>query len=483
MSPTGILDFGLYIPYHRLSRQAIGEAWQMEQARALLVGERAVAGFDEDTITMAVEATLEALGPRANADVEALLFASTTPPFGEKSSAAVVAAVCHLPVRRSLDASGSLRASTSALGVALDLVRAGAVQRAVVAAADMRAPEPGTLAEAVVGDGAAALIVGQGDEVVAVVEGAVHLCEPTLDVWRYGDSRYLHTDDEAFAHQVGYFALVRQAVAELLQQAAVAPEDLSGAALYVPDGRTYMRLARQAPLAPVLVRMGPQGPAPSLLMRAGNLGTAFPLAQLVLLLEQARPDDLLLLVGYGDGADAYLLRVTQAITARPPRRPVDFWLDTAGPITYAQALFFRGHIREKPLFPPGAEPWTSLPLLHREREALLSLSARRCTACGAVWWPPRPACYECGAQDAFEPIRLSRRGTVATFEVEWALPFPRLPVGMVTVDTPEGARLTTQSTDGDPRALSIGQHVELAPRLFHTAKTIPHYSWKVRVRG
>ncbi|MDQ7030669.1 MAG: OB-fold domain-containing protein [Ardenticatenia bacterium] len=483
MPPTGILDFSLYIPYHRLSREAIGEAWRLEQARALLVGERAVAGFDEDTITMAVEAVLEALGPREGADVETVFFASTTPPFGEKSSAAVVAAAAHLPVRRSVDVTGSLRAGTSAFGLALDAVSAAPTRRAVVVAVDMRTPEPGTLTEAVVGDGAAALLVGQGEDVIAVVEARVHMSAPTFDSWRYGESRYVRADDEAFAAQVGYFALVRQAVEALLHQAGVSPEAIAGTALYTPDGRAYMRLARQLPFAPSLTRMGPNGPAPRLLMRAGNLGTAFPLAQLALLLESARPDDLILLVGYGDGVDAYLLRVTQAIGARPPRRPGRFWLETAGPITYTQALFFRGHIRDKPLFPPSAEPWTSLPLLHREQDALLALCAQRCTACGAVWWPHRPNCYECGAQDHFETVRLSRRGTVATFEVEWALPLPHLPVGMVTVDTPEGARLTTQSTDGDPRTLGIGQDVELAFRLFHMAKAMPHYAWKVRVRS
>jgi len=479
----GIVDFGLYIPYHRLPREAIGEAWRMEQAKELLIGERAVAGFDEDTVTMAVEAVLEALGPRQEAGVDALFFASTTPPFGEKSSAAVVAAACDLPVRRSADVTGTLRAGTTALGLALDAVRAGSARRAVVAAADMRPFEPGTLQEAVSGDGAAALVIGEGDDVVAVIEGEVHLSDPTVDVWRHAERRYLSTDDESFANQVGYFALVNEAVDELLRQAGVEAESVAGMALYAPDGRAYMRLARKSPLGPALARAGLMGPAPRLLMAAGNLGAAFPLAQLALLLETAQPDDLLVLVGYGDGADAYLLRVTPAIAKRPPRRPAAFWLETKGPIPYTQALFFRQHIRDKPLFPPGAEPWTSLPLLYRERGELLALRAQRCTSCGAVWWPHRPNCYECGAQEGFEFVRLGRRGTVATFEVEWAIPHPAPPVGMVTVDTAEGARITTQTTDGDPRVLAVGQEVELAFRLFHTAKALPHYSWKVRVRG
>ena len=36
----GIIDFGTYIPYYRVSRAAIGAAWKMEQAAPLLLTER-----------------------------------------------------------------------------------------------------------------------------------------------------------------------------------------------------------------------------------------------------------------------------------------------------------------------------------------------------------------------------------------------------------------------------------------------------------
>ncbi len=77
-------------------------------------------------------------------------------------------------------------------------------------------------------------------------------------------------------------------------------------------------------------------------------------------------------------------------------------------------------------------------------------------------------------------MRLNRRGTVASFVVEWAIPVPLAPAGMVITDTVDGARITNPSTDGDPRGLSVGDEVEFALRIFHTAKKLPHYSWKVR---
>ena len=52
----GILDFGAYVPRRRLQRSAIHAAngWFAGGLKGLAKGERAVAHWDEDTITLAV---------------------------------------------------------------------------------------------------------------------------------------------------------------------------------------------------------------------------------------------------------------------------------------------------------------------------------------------------------------------------------------------------------------------------------------------
>jgi uncharacterized OB-fold protein len=344
----------------------------------------------------------------------------------------------------------------------------------------MRRPEPGSLLDAISGDGAAAFLVGSGNEVIAELVGEYHLSDPTIDTWRRSDDRYLQTDDEAFTNQVGYFDLVGKVVKGLLKSTGIKPTDVKGAAIYAPDGRAYMSMAQKSPLGMTMMQMGREGPAPYLLMQAGNLGAAFAPAQLALLLEQAKPEDHIALIGYGDGADAYLLRATEAIQNRPQKRPGQAWLNRKAELPYNLALYFRENLQDKPLFPPTVDPWTSLPLLHRERDELLRFHAQRCGNCGALWWPHRPNCYECGAQEGFSSVRLSRQGKVVSFVAEWAIPAPLSPVGMVIVDTAEGARITTPSTDGDPRLLKVGDEVEFTLRIFHTAKKLPHYSWKIR---
>jgi len=52
----GILGYGTYVPYHRLQRSAIGAALGTAIGAGGGRGTRAVASFDEDATSMAVEA-------------------------------------------------------------------------------------------------------------------------------------------------------------------------------------------------------------------------------------------------------------------------------------------------------------------------------------------------------------------------------------------------------------------------------------------
>ena len=94
---------------------------------------------------MATEAALNALAGRDPAAVGACLFASTTAPYAEKSSATLLASVADLGTEIfTADLGGSLRCGTTALRMAIDLVKAGTTSHALVAAADMRVVAPGT---------------------------------------------------------------------------------------------------------------------------------------------------------------------------------------------------------------------------------------------------------------------------------------------------------------------------------------------------
>ena len=73
---VGIVAYGAYVPRLRLSRQAVYDAnkWFAAGLRGLAKGERSMANWDEDSITMAVEASRDCLTqPQARGRPQPLL--------------------------------------------------------------------------------------------------------------------------------------------------------------------------------------------------------------------------------------------------------------------------------------------------------------------------------------------------------------------------------------------------------------------------
>ena len=70
----GILAFGAYIPWRRLPRKAIAEThgWFNPALKGQAKGERAFCNWDEDPVTMAVEAARDALAGRDRGTIGAL---------------------------------------------------------------------------------------------------------------------------------------------------------------------------------------------------------------------------------------------------------------------------------------------------------------------------------------------------------------------------------------------------------------------------
>src|SRR4029079_16840382 len=161
---VGITAYGAYVPRRRLQRKAVAEAnkWFTPNLMGAAKGERSMANFDEDSVTMAVEAgrdCLPAADPvKALAFIDAAYFASTTMPFADRQNAGIVAAALSLPQAiSSIDIAASQRAATSALIAALDAVKAGRVKAPLVAAGEKKKTRAASSAELSTGDAGAAV--------------------------------------------------------------------------------------------------------------------------------------------------------------------------------------------------------------------------------------------------------------------------------------------------------------------------------------
>jgi 3-hydroxy-3-methylglutaryl CoA synthase len=236
----GLVSVGGYVPRYRLSGQTVAQVWGGGG------GGRAVANYDEDALTMACEAALNAIGARAVSGIGACFFASTSAPYVEKSSATLLASVVDLGAGvLTADLGGSLRCGTTALRLALDTVRAGSAAEALVAAADMRPVAPGGELEMLVGDGAGAALIGTAD-VIASFEGAFTASHEFTDFWRNDGERYVQSlPDLTFIKAHGLDKHIPEAIDGLLRKTGRKREDVARLVLYGPDARTHAALVRQ----------------------------------------------------------------------------------------------------------------------------------------------------------------------------------------------------------------------------------------------
>jgi hydroxymethylglutaryl-CoA synthase len=468
---AGITSFGAYIPYYRLSHKTIAGAWGARAGE----GERAVANVDEDSLTLAVEAVRDLLAGRDGRDVDGLMFASTTSPYVEKQASALVATVTDLRHDvRTADYTNSLRSATTAIRAALDSVQAGSTSNIIIAAADTRLAAPKSANERSFGDAASAIEVGR-DRVIARLVAAHSTIDEITDVWRRNDDQFVTGWEERFAVTQGYNRVVRQTVAELMERTAIGPSEISKAIFYAPDASALAAVAKG------LGFKAEQVPD-HMFSTVGNSGTAMPLLVLSSVLEQARPGEKLLVVGYGSGADALLFEVTGEIANAHPsnRRGVERHLASKGQLdSYERYAKFRDLIDTEAA--RRQAPTASASQIWRERDDIYKLMGYRCLACGKVQYPRQRVCISCQSRDNFEGVRLAdKQAVVFTYTVDFLNADPDPPTVMTIVDFEGGGRAYLMMTDRNPADVKIDQNVEMTFRRLYDAEGFINYYWKCR---
>ena len=466
---AGITRVGAYIPPHRLEGETVRAVWGTGSPKA----SRPLAGFDEDAITMGAEALINAAG-WGGAQVDSLYFASTSHPYAEKSNAAVLAAAADLPETLfTLDAGGSLRAGTSALRAAWDAVRAGSSGTAAVVAAEKRPAPPGSPDELGLCDGAAALLLGEGEEVAAEIEAVYSWSEDFIDRWRLPGEDAVSAGDAKFIQDYGYARQSAATIEGLLRQTGATREDVSGALFYAPDARAHAAIARKLGFPEAAC------PAPPLVARLGDAGAAAPLLALVEALQSAEPGEHIIVAGHGSGGDAILLRATDKVRALRAQRGLAWSLARARPVpNYGQWLKFRGHSPEEEI-----RPFSSPSVLWKESRATMRLMAGVCRSCGELQYPRQQVCNSCGTRGKWEERKLGRRGSVFTFVHDYLPPSPEGFITMATAELEGGGRFYGQMTNHKKEEARIGMACELVFRLLHRGDGYYNYFWKLRPAG
>jgi len=328
---------------------------------------------------------------------------------------------------------------------------------------------PRSALEANLGDGAAAFLVGNED--VALTVMAAHaVADEIIDVWRTEGDPFVHAWEDRFVVDHGYRASVREVVRGLLARTGLGPKDFAKLVLYGPDARSHAALVRELGFAAAQA----QDP---LFGRVGNAGAAFAPLLLAAALEGARAGQRILLVGYGDGAEALAFEATPVVERLEGRRGVAWHLARRAELpSYDLYLRFRQLLATEHDRRGGAG--ISATKHFRDRDDDVTLAGLRCRRCACVQYPRQRVCFRCHARDDFERVRLSDKvGAVKSFTFDNFAGSPSPPLVATVVDV-EGARLYLQMTDAAPKEVKLDLPVELTFRKMHEAGGAPNYYWK-----
>ncbi|HWQ76328.1 MAG TPA: 3-oxoacyl-[acyl-carrier-protein] synthase III C-terminal domain-containing protein [Syntrophomonas sp.] len=472
----GIKSFGAYIPRYRMNRKVIAQAigWFSSVGGK---GERSVANFDEDAITMAVAAGMDCLGDLDKSNIDALYLASTSLPYKERQNAGIVTAALGLGDDIfSADMTGSIKSGTAALLAALNAVKAENAKEALVTASDMRLGKPASPEEASFGDGGAAFLIGSED-VVASFEGSYSLSYDFVDIRRDDKDRFGKTWEPRWVRDEGFFKMIPEAVSGLLKKYDLNIRDFSKVIYPCPSSRDVAAMAKK-------LGMDSSQIADDLQAVVGNTGSAYTPMMLVNVLQEAKPGDKILAVSFGNGCDALYFQVTEKISEFKPIKGVKGYLNiTAELNNYIQYLVFRDILPVETGIRGEHIPPTQLSQTWRLRDTIMGLYGSKCLKCGTVQYPVSRVCVNpaCEAVDQMELYRFAeKKGTVISYTSDSLAFTPNPPQSYCIIDFEGGGRNQFDLTDCDPKQLSVGMNVAMTFRrkYYDANRSIHFYYWK-----
>lgn len=475
----GITAYGAYLPRLRLQKQVIAEAnaWFDSSLKGLAKGEKAMCNWDEDAITMAVEACTDCLGKAPGQKPAALIMASTSLPFLDRQNSVVVAEALNLQITdlRTMDVASSQRAATSGLLAALDIAASGK-REAVLVASEHRRTRCASREEMLYGDGAAAVAVGT-EKVLAELVASHSQAVDFIDHYRSDGSSFDYGWEERWVRDEGLMKIVPGAVNALLKKAGVNAGEI--AHFVMPTDQASVPAAAAKKLG-----IDGKAVADNLLQSVGITGAAHPILLLAHRLEQASPGDLILVAGFGQGCDALLFRATDAIRGKRPALGVSGNLGLGRPEKNYNKFQSFNDLLEKDLGKRSeVDKQAYLSALYRNRGLVNSFVGGKCTACGTVQMPKHNYCVnpECGAYHSQDDYPMAgAKGHVATWTAD-RLTFdfnPPAYFGMVIFEG--GGRLMMDFTEVNPETFDTGAEVSVHFRIkqIDSQRGFRKYFWK-----
>jgi hydroxymethylglutaryl-CoA synthase len=344
---VGIVGYGAYIPRNRIKLEEIAKVWGADAPsykKGLQLFEKSVPSPDQDTITMSVEATKNAL-KRANInpkEIGAVYVGSESHPYAVKPSGTVLAeAIGATPDIHCADYEFACKAGSEAMFVCIGLVESGMIKYGLAVGADTSQGAPGDALEYSAAAGAASYIFGKED-LIAKVLYTFSFMTDTPDFWRR-EYQFYPRHAGRFTGEPAYFKHITGCAKAIMSQAKMKPEDFNYAVFHQPNGKFPMRVGKMLGFKKEQIEPGWLSPT------LGNTYSGSSPMGLTATLDISKPGDKILMVSYGSGAgsDGFIYEVTERINQVRDKAPQTRYLleHNKKYIEYGTYAKFRGKIR------------------------------------------------------------------------------------------------------------------------------------------
>lgn len=313
-APVGIVGYGVYIPRYRLPAAEVARIWKGDDEGGLPVIEKAVPGLDEDTISISIEASRNAV-KRAKinpTDLRAVWVGSESHPYAVKPSSTIVAeAIGCSPHIQAGDWEFACKAGTEAMVAAIGMVGSGMARYTLAIGADTAQGRPGDALEYTAAAGGAAYILGPAEESLAVINATFSYVTDTPDFWRRPQQSYPE-HGQRFTGDPAYFKHITESAKHMMAEMGTKPQDYQYVVFHQPNTKFPQRVGAQLGFSKEQIKTGLLCPL------IGNTYAGAAVVGLTAVLDEAQPGDRILVTSFGSGAgsDSFDITVTESILER-----------------------------------------------------------------------------------------------------------------------------------------------------------------------
>ena len=345
---VGIVGYGSHIPKYRIKVEEIANVWGKNPEsikNGLIVNEKSLPGPDEDTATIAVEASRRALkraGIEAE-DIGAVYVGSESHPYAVKPTSSIVAeAIGATPNLTAADLEFACKAGTAGIQMCMGLVGSGMIDYGMAVGADTAQGAPGDALEYTAAAGGASYIIGnKKQELIAEINNTYSFTTDTPDFWRREGQSYPKHGGR-FTGEPAFFKHVLSAAKGMMERMDTTAKDYDYCVFHQPNGKFYIRAAKMLGFSEEQYKYGLLTPY------LGNTYSGAVPFGLSNILDNAKDGDRIFVVSYGSGSgsDAFDITVKDRIEEVRDKAPKTMdLLNRKEYVDYAVYLKYRGGIK------------------------------------------------------------------------------------------------------------------------------------------